>query len=298
MDNRPSISNNQNVILKKKRQNGLRIFWRRFKKQKAAFFCLILVSIIILICGIAPFIAPYNYQDIDGKNIANMSSVSHWFGTDDLGRDIFSRILYGGRYSLAIGVLATIISLFAGIVLGGISGFFGGWIDNLIMRFFDVLQAIPGILLSITVATVMGPGFFNMLMALAVSAVAGYARILRAQILSIRNVEFVEAAISINCSIPRILANHVIPNAITPVIVQATMGIAQQILSAATLAYVGLGIQPPTPEWGAMLNSARVFIRKAPHMLIFPGIMIVITVLCFNIIGDGARDALDPKLKS
>lgn len=285
-------------IIKKKHSNGFAVFWKRFRRQKAAMFCLGLLCFIIIICIFAPLIAPYGFAEMDTANISKTPSMAHLLGTDDLGRDILTRLLYGGRYSVSIGLIATLVAVIGGIVLGSIAGYFGGVVDNLIMRFFDVMQALPSILLSITVSTVLGPGFFNLIIALAIGAIPGYARILRAQILSIRGIEYIEAAVSTNCSVARIIARHIVSNSMAPLLVQATMGVAQQILGAATLAYVGLGIQPPTPEWGAMLNSARSYIRVAPYMLLFPGIMIMITVLCINMIGDGARDALDPKLKS
>lgn len=282
----------------KKRQSHFSIFLRRFAKQKVAVLSTIVLMLIILACVLAPVIAPYDYSAIDIRNISKGPSAQHWFGTDDMGRDILSRILYGGRYSIMIGVAATGIALVVGMAIGAVAGFFGGWVDMVVMRACDVLQAVPSMLLSITIAAVLGTGFEKLLIALSVGAMTGYTRLLRASILQIRNVEYIEAATATNCSSLRIILKHVIPNCMTPMIVSATMGMASQILSAAALAYIGLGIQPPNPEWGAMLAGARDYIRTAPHMLIFPGLMIAVTVLCFNMIGDGIRDATDPKMKN
>lgn len=282
----------------KKRQSHFAIFLRRFAKQRVAVISTVVLLMIILACVFAPVIAPYDYSAIDIRNISKGPSVQHWFGTDDMGRDILSRILYGGRYSIMIGVASTGIALVVGMAIGAVAGFFGGWVDMVVMRACDVLQAVPSMLLSITIAAVLGTGFEKLLIALSVGAMTGYTRLLRASILQIRNVEYIEAATATNCSSIRIILKHIIPNCMTPMIVSATMGMASQILSAAALAYIGLGIQPPNPEWGAMLAGARDYIRTAPHMLIFPGLMIAVTVLCFNMIGDGIRDATDPKMKN
>lgn len=215
-----------------------------------------------------------------------------------MGRDIFSRILYGARYSISIGIIAVIISATIGMVIGAIAGFFGGAIDNILMRILDVMQAIPGMLLMIVISAVLGPGFFNTIIALSVSSISGMARMLRAQMMKERDNEYVEAAVSINCGKGKIIFSHLLPNCISPLIVQATMGVAQTITMAAGLSFIGLGVQPPLPEWGAMLSSARQFIRQSPHLVIFPGLAIAVTVLALNLLGDGLRDALDPKLKN
>ena len=288
----------QNRHGKKKRQTHFAIFARRFVRQKTALVSLLALILIITACICAPLIAPYDYSAIDIRNLAKGPSAEHWFGTDDMGRDILSRILYGGRYSITIGVAATGIALAVGMAVGAISGYFGGWVDMVVMRICDVLQAVPSMLLSIAIAAVLGTGFTKLLIALSVGAMTGYTRLLRASILQIRNVEYIEAATATNCSNLRTIIRHVIPNCMTPMIVSATMGMASQILSATALAYIGLGIQPPNPEWGAMLAGSRDYIRTAPHMLIFPGVMIAVTVLCFNMVGDGIRDATDPKMKN
>jgi peptide/nickel transport system permease protein len=282
---------------KKPGQNAFWIFWRRFRRQKLAVLCLIVITVIVLACASASIIAPYGYAEMDANAAKQSPSGEHLFGTDELGRDIFSRCLYGGQYSIAIGFLSTGIAVITGVCIGAIAGYFGGMADILIMRFLDLLSSLPGILLSMVISAVLGTGFGKLLIALAVGAVSVYAREIRAKILSVRRMEYIEAAVATNCGVPRIIFLHIVPNAMTPVLVAAAMGIAQQIMSAATLAYIGLGIQPPSPEWGAMLTAAKIYIRKFPYMLLGPGLLIVICVLCFNIIGDAVHDALDPKLK-
>ncbi len=283
---------------KTQKQNSFAVFWRRFRRQKLPMACLIILAVILIACIFAPLIAPYSSIEMDAAAAKQSSSLAHIFGTDELGRDIFSRCLYGGRYSIAIGLLATALAVAVGVFIGALAGYFGGIVDMVITRILDLLSSLPSILLSLTISAVLGPGFTNLLVALAVSSVVVYAREIRAKMLPIRNIEYVEAARATNCSVVRIMFCHIVPNAITPVIVAATMGIAQQILNASTLAYIGLGIQPPSPEWGAMLAAAKNYIRQYPYMLMGPGILIVVCVICFNIIGDGIRDALDPKLKN
>jgi peptide/nickel transport system permease protein len=234
---------------------------------------------------------------MDLMKINTPPSPSHLFGTDALGRDILSRLLYGGRYSLFLGFISSFLSTFIGVVIGSYAGYFGDWIDNIILRICDVIQAIPGILLSIVVSAVLGPGYINTILALAVGGIPGCIRLVRAQILSIRSEEYLEAAVAINCSTPRIMFVHILPNILSPVIIAFTMGIGNTIINAASLSFIGLGVQPPTPEWGAMLSASRNFIRNYPWQITFPGILIFFTVLSINLLGDGLRDALDPKLK-
>jgi len=258
-----------------------------------AVILLVEVTLVLL----APVIAPYSYSKIDMTVAYQGPSLAHPFGTDDVGRDILSRILYGGRYSLGMGILSILISMVIGMAIGSIAGYFGGAVDNLIMRFLDIVQSMPGMLLTIVLSTVLGPGYFNTILALAINNVPSNARLLRAQMLKVRENEYIEAAKSINCNKVQIIVKHLIPNSFSPLIVTATMGVAHTITAAAGLSFIGLGVQPPTPEWGAMLSGSRQFMNQYPHMVIFPGLAIAVTVLSLNLMGDGLRDALDPKLK-
>lgn len=275
-------------------------FWEimhRLCKNKAAMFGLVVFALEVFLAILAPIIAPYDPAEMDYLNLFKGPSAVHWFGTDDLGRDIFSRILIGSRFSLTIGVVTVFVSAFFGISLGSIAGYFGGKIDNVMMRILDIVQAIPGMLLTIAIAAVLGAGFFNTILALSIGSIAGGARLMRASILKIRNMEYLESAEAINCSRFRIILQHTIPNAFSPQIVAMTMGIASTIVSAAGLSFVGLGVQPPNPEWGAMLSGGRGYMMQYPHLVIFPGLAIMITVLALNLLGDGLRDAMDPRLK-
>ena len=282
----------------KKRRNSQ--FWLtlgRLKRNHLAMVGLVIIVVMIILALLAPYISPYPYESADFKYRYATPSAEHWFGTDELGRDIFSRLLYGSRYSLRIGLISVAISAIGGIFFGALAGYFGGAVDNIIMRLLDVLQAMPGIVLAIAISAALGPGLTNSVIALSISSIPGYARMTRASILNVRKMEYLEAATSINCSNARIIWKHVLPNALSPLIVQATMGIAGAIMGAAMLSFIGLGVQPPTPEWGAMLSAGRNYLRDYPHLCIFPGIMIMMAVLSLNMLGDGLRDALDPKLK-
>ncbi len=275
-------------------------FWvtlGRLKRNRMAMVGLVIILVMIVLALLAPYISPYSYEAADFKHRFATPSAEHWFGTDELGRDIFSRLLYGGRYSLRIGLISVAISAIGGILFGALAGYYGGAVDNLIMRLLDVLQAMPGIVLAIAISAALGPGLTNSVIALSISSIPNYARMTRASILNVRKMEYLEAATSINCRSSRIIWKHVLPNALSPLIVQATMGIAGAIMGAAMLSFIGLGVQPPMPEWGAMLSAGRNYLRDYPHLCIFPGIMIMLAVLSLNMLGDGLRDALDPKLK-
>ena len=250
-----------------------------------------------IIALLSPYITPYPYDKTDFSNIFAPFSKEHIFGTDQLGRDILSRLMYGGRYSLQIGIYSVAMAVTAGTIIGSIAGYFGGVADDVIMRILDIINSIPGLVLSIAVAAILGPGFSNCIIALAFGTTPAYARMIRASILNIRKMEYLEAATSINCSSARIIFRHVLPNAISPLIVMATMSVAQSILTAASLSFIGLGIQPPEPEWGAMLSDARDFLRQYPRLVLVPGVTIMTAVLSLNMLGDGLRDAMDPKLK-
>ena len=284
-------------VKKQKQVSEFGAAMRRLAKNKTAMIGLGIFVVLLVLAILSPVINPYDYATPNVKDRCQGPSLKHWFGTDELGRDIFSRIMYGGRYSLTIGLIATLSSMLAGIVLGAVAGFFGGWVDNLIMRFLDVVQSIPGLLLTLCVSAALGTGFDKTILALSVSRIPGMARTLRASVMQTRNEEYVEAAGVIGCGTFRTIVKYVLPNSFAPLLVSATMGIANTILTTASLSYIGLGIQPPTPEWGAMLSAAKKFIRDYPYMLIFPGLFIAITVLSLNMLGDGLRDALDPKLK-
>ena len=289
-----------NVKLRvKARKNSefLRVM-RQLAKNKAAVVGLIIFVIEVIVAVFAPLLAPYDYTAMDMMNCFATPSLAHPFGCDDMGRDIFSRVLIGARYSISSGVLATGLALVIGMAIGAVAGFFGGWVDNIVMRLLDIIQAIPGMVMMIVISAVLGPGFVNTIIAMAFGSIPGMARMLRAQMLKVRENEYIEAATSINCSRLRIVMNHLLPNCLSPMIVQATMGVAQTITLCAGLGFIGLGVQPPTPEWGAMLAASRQFIRQAPHLVIFPGVAIAVTVLALNLMGDGLRDALDPKLKN
>ncbi len=282
----------------KKKSEFARVM-KQLAKNKLAILGLIILLAEIILCAGAPLFTKYGVAEMDYMSFMDPTpSAEHIFGCDSMGFDIYTRVLYGGRYSITIGIAAIIISACIGIVIGSVAGYFGGQVDNVIMRLLDVIQAIPGMLLMIVISAMLGPGFVNTILALSVSSIPGMARMLRANMMKERGNEYIEASQSINCSKPRIIFIHLLPNCISPIIVQATMGVAQTITLAASLSFIGLGVQPPTPEWGAMLSASRAYIRQYPHMVIFPGLAIAVTVLALNLLGDGLRDALDPKLKN
>ena len=266
-------------------------------RSPAAKLGAVLLVLMVLSAILAPIIAPYGPNDMDLLAMKQGPSAAHWLGTDVMGRDLFSRLLYGGRYSLALGFAASIFSTLVSIVLGCLAGYFGGWIETVIMRIMDVLSALPSILLCIIVSVALGDGFVNTVLALSIGQIPASVRMMRAQILSERGAEYLEACESINCSTFSLMFKHLLPNTLSPMIVCLTMGIGDNITMAASLSYIGLGVQPPTPEWGALLTDARGYMMSYPYMIIFPGVFIALTVLAFNLVGDGLRDALDPKLR-
>lgn len=288
---------NQSTQRDQKGHGSTYLAMQRFARNKSALAGLLLVLILVVLAVLAPWLSPYPYEQIDILNAFAGPSFAHPFGTDDLGRDILSRMMYGGRYSLSIGIFAVVISALFGIFFGSVAGYFGGRIDNLIMRLIDVLQSFPQILLAIVISAALGTGYDKCIIALGISGIPVFTRMMRANILTIRSMEYIEAATSINCRHSRIIMRHVIPNAFSPLIVQISLSLAYSVLSAASLSFIGLGVQPPNPEWGAMLSAGRNYITNYPHMVLFPGLYIMICVLAFNIIGDALRDALDPKLK-
>lgn len=272
--------------------------WKRLKKNKMAVFGLVIIVILFLTAIFADFIAPYTFKEQDLMNMFQTPSKEHLFGTDEFGRDIFSRVVYGSRISLEVGFIAVGISLVVGGVLGAVAGYYGGRLENIIMRIMDVLLAIPQILLAIAIVAALGPSIINLMIAVGISSIPGYARLVRASVLTIREQEFVEAAKAVGSSDLRIIFKHILPNCMAPIIVQATIGVAIAILTAAGLSFIGLGIQPPIPEWGSMLSSGRSYIRDYPHMTLYPGLAIMLTIFSLNLLGDGLRDALDPKLRN
>lgn len=266
-------------------------------RSRLAMVGLFLILLLIVVAIFADVIAPYGIDDQNLRDRFISPCREHIFGTDNLGRDIFSRIVYGSRISLMIGASVAFLSSFVGIVLGAFAGFYGGRTENLIMRFMDVLMSIPSTLLAISVLAALGAGLRNTIIAVAISSVPRYARVVRASIMSVKEEEYVEAAKCIGANDIRVVFSHILPNCLAPIIVQITLGVAQGIISAAALSFIGLGVQPPTPEWGTMLSMARPYLRDHAYMVLFPGLSIMATVFGLNLFGDGLRDALDPKLK-
>ena len=270
----------------------------RLRRNQLAVIGLFVMCILILTAVFAPLLAPYHYATQNLMEAYEAPSWTHLLGTDEFGRDILSRIIWASRISLQVGCISVSIGALLGGLLGSLAGYYGGKIDNVIMRLTDVMMAIPSILLAISIAASLGPGLFNVMVAVGISSMPPYARIIRGSVLAIREQEFVEAAKAMGSKDRRIILRHVLPNCLAPIIVQSTLGVAQGILSAASLSFIGLGIQPPTPEWGSMLSSGRQYVRYAWWVCTFPGLAIMISILSLNLFGDGLRDALDPKLKN
>lgn len=268
-----------------------------FGKNKIAFIGLIIILFLIFVAIFAPFLASHHPYEQNLEKALLAPCLEYPFGTDDLGRCIFSRIIFGTRTSLQIGIIVTSITACIGIIMGLIAGYYGGLADEIIMRLVDIFLAFPGLVLALTIAGLMGPGLFNVMFALSLVGWMGYTRVVRGSVLAVKEKEFVETAKSLGANNLYILIHHILPNVIAPVIVMATLGIGHTILAAAGLSFLGLGAQPPIPVWGAMLNNGKAFMRTAPHLTIFPGLAIMITVLAFNFLGDGLRDLLDPRLK-
>jgi ABC-type dipeptide/oligopeptide/nickel transport system permease subunit len=289
------------------------ITWRRLFKRKSAILGMIILGIMILVALTAQWIAPYSPtlsmldvnppQNLDKRSAPCIhlfgcpaDQPQHILGTDGNIRDEFSRLLFGSRLSLMVGLATVSFAIAIGTVLGALSGYFGGWVDNLIMRIMDVLLAFPSLLLAIAIVTVLGPGLINALLAIGIVSIPSYARVVRASVLSVREMDYVSATRALGGNTNQILFHRILPNALTPLIVQGTLGIATAILDAAALSFLGLGAQPPTPEWGSMLGAERNQVFTAPHLVFYPGLAIMLTVLSFNLLGDGLRDALDPRL--
>lgn len=272
-------------------------FLGRLLSNKSAVFGGSLIIILAILAVIGPWIAP---QGINEQNFAlklQGPTTEYWFGTDDFGRDVFSRILHGLSITFRIGFVSVAIAGTVGTVIGIISGYYGGKIDAIIMRIMDILLAFPSIILALAIVATLGPGLNNIILAVAISAFPVFARIARGSTLSVKKLEYIDAVKALGASDTRIIFKHILPNTLSPLIVQSTLSIATGVLSAAGLSFLGLGVSPPSPEWGAMLNSGKVYMFQAPHMTYAPGLAIVLFVLAFNLFGDGLRDALDPKTK-
>ena len=282
---------------KTKKRSQLYETWKRLRKNRLAVLGLVILALIIIMAVFAEQIAPYPYDAQDYSSTFQFPSAEHWMGTDNYGRDIFSRVIYGTRTSLQIGFIALLGGAVVGSVLGAVSGYFGGITDTIIMRFTDILMAIPRTVLAIAIATTLGAGLTNAVIAVAISSIPNFARVVRASTMTVKDQDYVEAAKCIGAKSPHIIWKHIFPNVLAPIIVQATLGVGTAIILAAALSFLGLGVQPPVPEWGSMLSAARTYMRDYWYMVAFPGLAIMVTVLALNLFGDGLRDALDPKLK-
>jgi peptide/nickel transport system permease protein len=271
--------------------------WRRLCRNRAAIAGAGIVAVFVFLAVLAPILVPFNPVQGNLNDRLQPPGATHWLGTDELGRDLLSRILYGARVSLQIQVVAVVLALIVGLALGSVGGYLGGHVDNVIMRAMDVLLAFPGIFLALGIIAALGPGLLNLMLAAGISSVPQFARIVRASILSLKEREFVEAALALGSGSNRIMFRHLLPNCMAPIIVQSTLRMATVLLTASGLSFLGLGVQPPTPEWGAMLSNARSYLIVAPHVATIPGVAIMIVVIGFNLFGDGLRDTLDPRLR-
>jgi peptide/nickel transport system permease protein len=266
--------------------------------NRLAIFGLVVIAVLVIVAVFAPWIAP---QDIAATNTAARylsPSSAHWFGTDSTGRDVFARVVYGARISLRVGIVVVAVSAFFGTVVGALAGYYGGWVDRIVSGYlFNVFLAFPGLLLAIALVAFLGAGLNKLIFALCIIGWVGYARLIRGQVLKVREYDFVQAARALGASDMRIIFVHILPNAVQPLIVQASLGMAGAVLSEASLSFLGLGVPPPAPSWGVMIEEARGLetLQFAPHALIFPGIAIALTVLAFNFVGDGLREYLDPR---
>lgn len=282
-----------------KKRSMVQDVWIRFRKNKGAMIGGIIILLLIMCAILSPVIFDYETEVI-GQDMTQRlikPCAEHWFGTDNLGRDLFARVVYGTRASLPVGAVAVLVALSIGMVFGAVAGYFGGVAESIIMRGMDILGALPGIMLAIALIAVMGTGTVSLMIAVGVASVPTFARVTRAAVLSVRNQDFVESARAIGMPNREILFKHIIPNCLSPIIVQTTLRIGSAIISAAALSYLGLGVPAPIPEWGSLLSEGRSYLRDYSYLTIFPGLTIMITVIAFNLLGDGLRDAMDPKLK-
>lgn len=287
-----------NDVFTAKKNSQLFMIWHRLKKNKLAVIGLIIIAVMITASIGIGFVVDYKEIILhDLKNKLQGPSIEHWFGTDAYGRDLLYRIIYGARISLFIGFVSVAGAMFIGGAVGAVSGFYGGKIDIVVMRFMDMLMAIPSTLFAICVVSALGTGVMNLLLAIMVSMIPQFAMIVRSSVLTIKDSEFIEAARCGGTSTSRMIMRHIIPNAMGPIIVQATLAMGGVILTAASMSFIGLGVQPPEPEWGAILTEGQEYMRDFPYLVFFPGVTIMLSVLACNFLGDGLRDALDPKLK-
>ena len=273
--------------------------WRRLIKNKGAVIGMVFLAVLVLAALLSPYIFDYDTQVV-GMNMPERlqpPSSAHWFGTDEVGRDLFARVIYGARYSLVIGVGSVLIGLVVGTILGSLAGFYGGVMDSVIMRGVDIFYSIPNIMTAVVIVSVLGRSTVNLMIALAFSCASSFSRIVRASVMTIRNQEYVESSYSMGLPTWKIILKHILPNCLSPIIVQLTLLIGTTIISASSLSFLGIGVPAPAPEWGALLSAGRGHIRNASYMCVIPGLAIMFTVLALNLLGDGLRDALDPKLK-
>lgn len=287
------------LLNKHKKKSQLKETWRRLKKNKGAVAGLVIIFAVLLISVFSDVLFDYKMDVImpNPKAILQHPSSEHLFGTDELGRDVFSRVVYGTKYSMQIAVFSTAISLTIGGMIGAYSGYVGGKLDSFLMRIMDIFLAIPNMLLALAIVASLGPSIYNLIVAIAISDIPRFARIVRSSVLSIKDIDYIEASRASGATTSTIIFREILPNCIAPIMVQMTMVMAAAIILSAGLSFIGLGVKPPAPEWGAMLSSGREYIRSHQYLVLFPGLAIVITVLAFNLLGDGLRDALDPRLK-
>ena len=282
-----------------KRRTRAQEIWHRLLQNKGAVIGMVFLTVLVLAAALSPVI--FDYQtDVIGQNISERlmhPCKAHPFGTDEVGRDLFARVIYGARYSLAIGVGAVMLGLCVGLVTGSLAGFYGGIIDSILMRAIDIFYSIPNIMTAVVIVSVLGTSTFNLIIALAFSCASSFGRIVRAQVMTIRDQEYVESSYAMGLPTWKIILKHILPNCLSPIIVQVTLLIGSTIISASSLSFLGIGIPAPSPEWGALLSAGRSHIRDASYMCVIPGLAVMFTVLALNLLGDGLRDALDPKLK-
>lgn len=281
----------------RKKQTQLSVVWGRLKRNPVAMASLALVVIIILLAAFSEVITPYDYTKQDLTNRFAMPSWEHLFGTDNLGRDLFARVLVGGKISLLVGLMAIAFASIVGCFLGATAGYYGGTYELVVMKLMDILMAIPQFLLAVSVSAALGSGVFNTALAVGIASIPRFVRMMRAEVLTVKGKEFVESARSSGARDGRIIWKHIVPNALSSTIINITLCIPGAILAISSLSFIGLGVQPPTPEWGSILSAGRQYIRDFWPMVVFPGVAIMLTVIGFNLFGDGLRDAMDPKLK-